>query len=115
MKKLLSLFLVLALAFSLCVGVLADETTAAEPSDETAGELAGQIVSPVSYTHLLRVRVLRGRVLRRARDAEARVAHEDIYPPLAPLDFCDCGLYARLIRHVRRQVLHTGRRRLLPA
>ena len=44
MKKLLSLFLVLALAFSLCVGVLADETTAAEPSDETAGELAGQIV-----------------------------------------------------------------------
>ena len=44
MKKLLSLFLVLALAFSLCVGVLADETTAAEPTDETAGELAGQIV-----------------------------------------------------------------------
>ena len=44
MKKLLSLFLVLALAFSLCVGVLAEETTAAEPSDETAGELAGQIV-----------------------------------------------------------------------
>ena len=44
MKKLLSPFLVLALAFSLCVGVLADETTAAEPSDETAGELAGQIV-----------------------------------------------------------------------
>ena len=43
MKKLLSLFLVLALAFSLCVGVLAEEP-AAEPSDETAGELAGQIV-----------------------------------------------------------------------
>ena len=39
MKKLLSLILVLALAFSLCVGVLADETTAAELSDETAGEL----------------------------------------------------------------------------
>ena len=29
MKKLLSLFLVLALAFTLCVGVLADEGTAA--------------------------------------------------------------------------------------
>lgn len=35
MKKLLSLFLVLALAFSLCVGVLAEEP---------AGELAGEIV-----------------------------------------------------------------------
>ncbi len=39
MKKLLSLFLVLALAFTLCVGVLADETTA-----EPAGELDGEIV-----------------------------------------------------------------------
>lgn len=39
MKKLLSLFLVLALAFTLCVGVLAEE-----PAPETAGEMAGQIV-----------------------------------------------------------------------
>lgn len=39
MKKLLSLFLVIALAFTLCVGVLAEE-----PAAETAGEMAGQIV-----------------------------------------------------------------------
>lgn len=39
MKKLLSLFLVLALAFTLCVGVLAEE-----PAAEPAGEMAGQIV-----------------------------------------------------------------------
>lgn len=43
MKKLLSLFLVLALAFTLCVGALAEET-AAEPSEKPAGEMAGQIV-----------------------------------------------------------------------
>ena len=39
MKKLLSLFLVIALAFTLCVGVLAEE-----PAAEPAGEMAGQIV-----------------------------------------------------------------------
>ena len=39
MKKLLSLFLVIALAFTLCVGGLAEE-----PAAETAGEMAGQIV-----------------------------------------------------------------------
>ena len=53
MKKLLSLFLVLALAFSLCVGVLADETTAATPDDasQSADTSAEAAVSAAPEYH----------------------------------------------------------------